>query len=75
MLMRFSPIDIRIIPGIGPIMLGALAVALLAPLAAIALSAAALLRQPRAGVNWIMLAFSIAVFGGQGLLFMATRWM
>lgn len=34
LMMRFSPLDIRLIPGIGPFMLMALVVALMAPLVA-----------------------------------------
>ena len=75
LLMRFSPLDYRGIPGIGMIMLVALGVALLAPLVAIGLAGAALVRQPRVPLNWITLGCAIAAFFGQGLLFLITRWL
>jgi len=73
--MRFSPLDIRVIPGIGMIMLGALGVALLAPIVAIGLACAASVRQPRVPLNWITLGCAIAALFGQGLLFLITRWL
>jgi len=73
--MRVSSFDIRTIPGIGPIMLVALGVALLAPIAATGLAGIALARQPRVPTNWLTLGFAIAVLFGQGLLFLITRWL
>jgi hypothetical protein len=75
MLLRFSPFDIRGIPGIGMIMLGALATALLAPLVAILLAGVALLLQPRVSANWLTLGCAVAALFGQCLLFFVTRWM
>jgi hypothetical protein len=73
--MRFSPLDIRSIPGIGIVMLGALGIALLAPILATGLAVAALVRQPAVPLNWLTLGCAIAAFVGQGLLFLITRWM
>jgi hypothetical protein len=72
---RFAPFDIREIPGIGPIMLAGLGVALLAPVVAIGLAAAALVRQPRASLNWLALGCALIAMFGLGLLFMVTRWL
>jgi hypothetical protein len=74
-LLRMSPLDIRRIPGIGMIMLGTLAVALLAPIVAIGLAGAALVRKPRLPMNWLTLGCAIAALFGQGLLFLITRWL
>jgi hypothetical protein len=75
MLMRFSPLDIRVIPGIGIIMLGALVVALVAPLVSTVLAAVALFRPPREWLTVLTLACAFAVSAGQVLLFTMTRWM
>jgi len=75
LVMRFSPLDIRSIPGIGGILLIALGIALVAPVAAAGLAGVALLRQPRLPLNWLTLGCAIAVLFGQGLLFAVTRWM
>ncbi|HXH90345.1 MAG TPA: hypothetical protein VNN25_02105 [Thermoanaerobaculia bacterium] len=75
LVMRFSPFDYRVIPGIGMIMLGALGLALLAPIVAIALAGAASVRQPRVPLNWITLGCAIAALFGQGLLFLITKWL
>jgi len=72
---RFSSFDIRIVPGIGPIMLAMLVTVLLAPLAAIVFAAVSLIRQPRAPMNWLTLVCAIAVLLGQGALFAATSWL
>jgi hypothetical protein len=72
---RFSTLDIRTIPGIGPVMLVALAAALLAPIVAIGLAAAALVRQPRAALNWLTLGCAVAALLGQAALFTITRWL
>ena len=75
MLMRFSPLDIRIIPGIGPLLLVALVVALLAPVVATMLAAAALLRQPRDLKNLLTLGCALAVLVGQMFIFAITKWL
>jgi hypothetical protein len=73
--MRFSSFDIRIIPGIGMIMLASLGIALLAPIVAIGLAGVALILQPRVPLNWLTLGCAIAAFFGQALLFLITRWL
>jgi len=75
LLIRLSPLDIRIIPGIGAVMLIALVVALLAPIVAICTSGAALVRQPRVPLNWLVLGCAIAALLGQVILFTITRWL
>ena len=75
MLMRFSPLDIRVIPGIGVVLLVSLAVALLAPLVATVLAGAALFQQPRSLLTLLTLGCAIAVLVGQVLLFGMTHWM
>ncbi len=74
LMIRFSSFDIRVVPGIGPIMLTALCTALLAPVAAIVLGGAAVIRQPGISLNWLALASAVAAFVGQGILFLVTRW-
>jgi hypothetical protein len=73
--MRFSSFDIRIIPGIGMIMLASLGIALLAPIVAIGLAGVALILQPRVPLNWLTLGCAIAAFFGQAALFLITRWL
>jgi len=73
--MRFSPLDIRSVPGIGGVLLVALGVALVAPVVAAGLAGVALLRQPRVPLNWLTLGCALAVLFGQGFLFLVTRWM
>jgi hypothetical protein len=75
LLMRISPLDIRVVPGIGMIMLVALGVAVLAPIVSTGFAGAALVRQPQAPLNWLALGLAIAVLIGQGLLFLVTMWM
>jgi hypothetical protein len=75
MAIRFSSFDIRVIPGIGPVMLASLVVVVLAPLVAIVLAAVALVRQPRVPLNWLTLGGGFAAFFGQAALFAATRWL
>jgi hypothetical protein len=72
---RLSPFDIRIIPGIGPVMLIALVVALVAPIVAIGLAGTALVRRSRTPLNWIVLGCAIAALLGVGILFTVTRWL
>ena len=75
LLMRFSPLDIRGIPGIGMIMLIAFAVALVAPIVAAALAGAALVRQPRVLLNLLVFGCAIAALLGQVSLFFISRWL
>jgi hypothetical protein len=75
MLIRFSHLDIRIIPGIGPVMLMALVIAVLAPVVAIGIAGSSIIRQPRVRLNWLMLGCSIAALVGEAFLFAATRWL
>jgi hypothetical protein len=74
-LIRVSPLDIRIIPGIGPVMLIALVVALIAPIVATGIAGAAVVRQPRALANWLILGCAITVLVGQMILFTITSWL
>jgi len=75
LLMRLSSFDIRVIPGIGPVMLIALVVALVAPIVATGIAGAALVRQPRIPLNWLTFGCAIAALLGQVLLFMISRWL
>jgi hypothetical protein len=75
LLMRFSPLDIRDIPGIGMIMLIAFAVALVAPIVATGLAGAALVRQPRVLLNLLVFGCAIAALLGQVFLFLISRWL
>jgi hypothetical protein len=75
LLIRFSRLDIRVIPGIGPFMLIALVVVLLAPLVATGIAGAAVVRQPRIPLNWLTLGCAILVLLGQMHLFMTSGWM
>jgi len=75
LLMRFSPLDIRDIPGIGMIMLIAFAVALVAPIVATGLAGAALVRQPRVFLNLLVFGCAIAALLGQVFLFLISRWL
>jgi hypothetical protein len=75
LLIRLSTFDIRVIPGIGPVMLGALAVAVLAPIVAATLTGIALVRQPRMPLNWLTLGCAIAALVGQEFLFLITKWL
>ena len=73
--MRFLPFDIRGIPGIGMVMLGALAVAFLAPIVGTGFAVAALVRQPKVPLNWLTFGCAITAFFGQGLIFLISPWM
>jgi len=75
LLMRLSSFDIRVIPGIGPVMLSAFVVALVAPIVAMGIAGAALVRQPRIPLNWLIFGCAIAALLGQALLFMISRWL
>jgi hypothetical protein len=72
---RFSSFDIRIIPGIGPVMLLALVTSLAAPLVATVIAGLALLRQPRVALNWLILACAVAALVGQDILFAVNQWL
>ena len=74
MAIRFSSLDIRMIPGIGPVMLVALVVALVAPIVATGIAGVALLRQPRVAMNWLVLGCAAAALVGQAVLFTITGW-
>jgi hypothetical protein len=75
LLLRFSPIDIREIPGAGKIALSALAVVFIAPIIATGLAAAALIRPPRTPLSWLTLGFALSVVFGQVGIFLITRWL
>ncbi len=75
LLMRLSPLDIRNIPGIGMIMLIALAVALVAPIVATGLAGAALVREPRVPLNLLTFGCAIAALLGQVFLFLVSSWL
>jgi hypothetical protein len=75
LVMRLSAFDIRQIPGIGIIMLAALAVAMATPILAAALGAAALVREPRAPRDLLIFGCAIAALLGQVFLFLITKWL
>ena len=75
MLIRFSGFDIRVIPGIGPIMLVALGVAVICPIVAIGIAGFALILRPRAALNWLILGCAVAACFVVGFIFSATRWL
>jgi hypothetical protein len=75
LVIRLSPLDIRVIPGIGPVMLIALVVALVAPIVTTVIAVAALIRQPKALLNWLIFGCAIAALVGQEILFAITRWL
>lgn len=75
MLIRFSGFDIRVIPGIGPIMLGALAVAVVAPVVAIGIVGVSLIQRPRTAVSWLMLGCAVAACLAVAFIFAATKWL
>jgi hypothetical protein len=73
--MSLSPFEFRDIPGIGKVMLVALVVALLAPVAATGLAGAALVRRPRAPLTLLTFGCALAALLGQLALFLMSRWM
>jgi hypothetical protein len=75
LLMRFSVLNITGIPGVGMVLLGALVVALLAPIMAMGLAVVGLVRQPKVSLNWIVFGCATAALFGQVLLFLITKWM
>ncbi|HEX4377760.1 MAG TPA: hypothetical protein VHZ99_11480 [Steroidobacteraceae bacterium] len=72
---RFSGVDIRLIPGIGIFMLSTLVVSFLAPVAATGLAVIALIRQPSVLLNWFCLLGGVTVMFGQALVFVSSRWL
>src|ERR1700752_2838884 len=75
LLLRFSSLDVRYIPGAPAFMLGALAASFLAPIVALILAAAALARQPRVLLNLLTLAGAAAALVVQALVFSSARWL
>jgi hypothetical protein len=75
LLMRLSPFDIRGIPGIGMIMLVSFVIALVAPIVAIGLAGAALVRPPRTPFTLLTFGCAIAALVGQAGLFLIFRWL
>ena len=75
LLLRFSSLDVRYVPGAGSILLSALVLSVLAPIVAVVLAAAALVRAPRTPANWLTLGLAGAALCGQWLLFLSSRWM
>jgi hypothetical protein len=73
--LRVSPLDIRVIPGMAQILLLCLVVSFLAPVIASGLAVVALIRQPRAGLNWLVLGGAVAVVTAQCLVFLVSRWL
>lgn len=75
MLIRFSHVDVRVMPGVGPVLLMLLAAAGILPLAAAVLAVIAAIQQPKEPLSWMTLGGAIAVLCGQAVMFMANRWM
>lgn len=75
LLSRLSRLDVRNIPGAGRVLLIAVAVALLAPIAATGLAGAALALHPRVPRDRLVLGWAVAAFFGQVFLFLITRWL
>ncbi len=75
LLIRLSPFDIRDIPGVGMVLLIALVVALVAPIAATALAGAALVREHREPLTLLTFGCALAVLLGQVVLFFVSSWM
>lgn len=74
-LIRVSSFDIRVIPGIGPVMLIALIVSVAAPCVAIVIVGIAIFRQPGVFRNWVVLGCAIAAAAALGAVFTVTRWL
>jgi hypothetical protein len=73
LLIHISTFEIRGVPGIGFIMLGALAIALIAPVVATVLAGLAVFRSPRPPRGLLVLGCAISAVVGQGLLFLLTK--
>lgn len=65
----------RIIPGIGIVLLISLAVIFVAPIVAIGLATAALIRQPPAPLDFLTFGCAIAALLCQVLLFQNSKWL
>jgi hypothetical protein len=57
------------------VMLAAMVVAVIAPVLATILAAAAVVRLPQVPLNWIILACASTAFGGQVVVFLIFRWL
>jgi hypothetical protein len=75
LLLRLSSLDVRNIAGAAGILLGALALSVLAPIVAVGLAAAALVRGPRMPANWRTLGFASVALCSQAFLFLSSRWL
>ena len=75
MVIRLSGFDIRIIPGIGPLMLVALAISVLAPVVAVGIAGASLIKRPRTVASWLILGCAVAACIIVAYIFEATRWL
>jgi hypothetical protein len=75
MLIRFSGFDIRVIPGIGPILLVALVVSIVGPLVAICIAVVSVIRRPSGTLNWLILGCAVAACIAVGLIFSETKWL
>jgi hypothetical protein len=73
--MRLSSFDFRYLPGIGPVLLAYLVISFLAPIVATVLAIAALVREPRLRLNWLVLGFALAALFIQNLVFVVSRWL
>jgi hypothetical protein len=74
LVMHFSPFDYRGIPGIGGIVLSALAIALLALIVSTTLAVVAVIRQPPVTVNWLSFGCAVTALFGQAGLFLVSSW-
>jgi hypothetical protein len=75
MLSRFSSFDVRQIPDAGPILLLSLVTVFLAPVAASAMSAVALMQRPRLSRDWFTLGCALAALFGQAGLFVSSAFL
>lgn len=75
LLIRFSRLDIRVVPGAGPFMLSALAASFLAPVVASALAVASSIRRPRVLASWLLLGCVLVALFVQALVFLNSRWL
>lgn len=73
--LRFSSLDVRYIPGAGSFLLSALVLSVLAPIVAVCLATAALVRGARVPANWLTLGLAGAALCCQALLFLSSRWL
>jgi hypothetical protein len=75
LVLRFSTFDVRTVPGAGKIMLVALAVVFVAPIMAMGLAVASLVRRPRVPLSWLILGAAILALVGMACVFLYTRWL